>query len=81
MIVASTKVFTITSFITQTPHDDRGVVEVALYHAVYAIHERRFPTLEVGDALVSVVFEVSFVAGVQTIVVVHRIHARIVGVV
>ena len=81
VVVAISKVFTVSSFISQAPHDDGGVVEVAFHQSVYAINEGGYPTFEVGDALVSVVFEVSFVAGVQTIVVVHRIHARIVGIV
>ena len=81
MIVASTKVFAVSSFISQAPHDDRRVVEVAFHQSVYAIHEGGYPTFEVGDALISVVFEVGFIAGVQTIVVVHCIHARIVGIV
>ena len=81
VVVAISKVFTISSFISQAPHNDRRVVEVAFHQSVNAINEGGYPTFEVGDALVSVVFEVGFVAGVQTIVVVHRIHARIVGIV
>ena len=42
-IVAVLKVATIASLITEAPHDDRGVVAVALYHALDAVFEGRDP--------------------------------------
>ena len=80
-VVAGAEVLAVACLVAEAPHYYRGMVAVAQDHAVDTVHEGRHPRLAVGDALVRVVLEVSFVAGVEAVVVVHGIHAGVVGVV
>ena len=80
-LVAVFEVLAGACLVAQAPHHYAGVVAVAQHHAVDAVDEGWNPRGAVGDGLVGVVLEVSLVAGVQAVVVVHGIHAGVVGVV
>ena len=79
-VVAGAEVLAVAGFVAEAPHHDRGVVAVAQHHAVDAVHEGRNPRLAVRDALVGMVFEVGFAHAVESVMVEHRIHAGVVGI-
>ena len=74
LVVAWAEVITVAGLVTQAPHNHTRVVTVTHYHTVDAVNESRNPRLAVRNALVGVVFEVSLVAAVQTVVVEHCVH-------
>ena len=80
-IVAVGKVASVACLIAETPHDNRYVVAITVYHTLDTIHEGGNPRLHVRDALVGVVLEVGLVAAVESVVVEHGIHASRVGIV
>ena len=80
-IIAGTEILPVAALVAQTPHHDRGMVVVARHHFADAVFERRNPTLQVGNRLVGVVFQVGLIAGVQSEMIEHGIHAGIVRVV
>ena len=79
--VAILEILTRTGFVTQAPHYHRGVIAVTEYHAVDTIYESGNPTFAVRDRLIGMVFQVCFIASVESVVVKHRIHTRCIGIV
>ena len=80
-IIAGTEILTVAALVAQTPHHDRGMVVVARHHFADAVFESRNPALQVGNRLVGVVFQVGLIAGVQSEMIEHGIHAGVVRVV
>ena len=80
-LIAVLEVAAASGFVAQAPHDDAGVVDVARHEPLDAVAEGRNPGCHVRDTLVGMVFEVSLIAAVESVVVEHGIHACIVGIV
>ena len=73
-VVASLEVVATAVFVTQTPENDARVITVAQNHTLHAVDESRNPRRHIANRLIGMVFEVSLVHHIESIVVEHSIH-------
>ena len=80
-VVAGSEVFTVACLVSKAPHDHGRMVSVSCHHACDSVAEGGNPGSAVADSLVGMVFEVGFVADVETVEVIHCIEAAVVRIV
>ena len=70
-----------TGLVAKAPHYYRRMVAVTSHHPGNPVIERRNPGRQFGYALVGVVLKVSLIHHIQSVIVVHRIHLGLIGIV